>query len=339
LAFDPLAACFYILTRYEEYLPFTADQHGRYSAKLSWAHQQHCLERPIIWEWTLQLKMAIQQYFPNWQPAAPGYQFIPTYDIDIPWAFRYRSWRGWGRTALEVLQLKWPVLRARLAVWSGRRPDPFFVFTQLQTLHQSSGLRPTIFWLLGNNSRYDINPSHRLPALRQLIQQTTKWANLGIHPSYASFDQIEQITKERERLEAISGQTVDHSRQHFLRLSLPDTYRQLIAAGIRHDYTMGYADDIGYRAGTTEAFRWYDLEREETTDFWVHPFAVMDVSLKNYLHLSPQQAREKLLALQDYCQQQQLSFTTLWHNSSFSDLHGWSGWRDVYLSLFNQDKK
>jgi hypothetical protein len=98
---------------------------------------------------------------------------------------------------------------------------------------------------------------------------------------------------------------------------------------------MVYADDIGYRAGTTEAFRWYDLEREETTDLWVHPFAVMDVSLKNYLHLSPQQAQEKLQTLQAYCQQQQLSFTTLWHNSSFSDIHGWSGWREVYLSLFN----
>lgn len=337
LNFDPLAASFYILTRYEEYLPYDKDAHGRYSAKHSWAYQQTCLQRPIVWEWTQLLKQALQNYFPAWQTGGPGYSFVPTYDIDIPWAFRYRSWRGWGRTLVELLRGKWSIIAAKWSVWTQKKNDPFFVFQQMEEWHHSAGIRPRVFWLLGDRNRHDINPSHQISSFRQLIQQTSKWADMGIHPSYASFEKTAQIEKEKKRLEDIIEQDITHSRQHFLRFSLPQTYRQLIAAGIRHDYSMGYADEIGYRAGTSEPFFWYDLEKEEVTDLCIHPFVAMDVTLKNYMRLSPQQAQEKLKALQTYCQEQQLRFCTLWHNSSFSDLHGWAGWKEVYLSLFNRD--
>ncbi|MEL7221708.1 MAG: polysaccharide deacetylase family protein [Bacteroidota bacterium] len=333
LAFDPFAAAFYLLTRYEEYLPHTKDEHGRYTANQSWAYQNDCLDRPMIWEWAQQLKHALQYYFPAWQPAAPAYRFLPTYDIDIPWAFRYRSWRGWGRTALELLGGKWPLLQAKWKVWTHKEEDPFFVFSQLKSWHHTLGVRPRVFWLLGDKRKHDINPPHHISAFRQLIKATSNWADLGIHPSYASFGQTKQIEKEKQRLEAIIETDVTHSRQHFLRMNLPQTYRQLLAAGIRNDYSMGYANEIGYRAGTSEPFFWYDLEQEAITELCVHPFVAMDVTLKNYLCLSPQQAQEKLKQLQNYCQQEQLQFCTLWHNSSFSELHGWSGWEEVYQTM------
>jgi hypothetical protein len=37
LPFDPLAATFYLVSRYEEYLPFIPDEHGRFPAKQSFA--------------------------------------------------------------------------------------------------------------------------------------------------------------------------------------------------------------------------------------------------------------------------------------------------------------
>ena len=97
---------------------------------------------------------------------------------------------------------------------------------------------------------------------------------------------------------------------------------------------MGYAEQPGFRAGTSEPFHWYDLAAERKTDLLVFPFAVMDVTLKNYQQMSPQEAQVMLQDLQAYCQTEGLTFCTLWHNSSFSEAHGWAGWWEVYRSLF-----
>ena len=99
---------------------------------------------------------------------------------------------------------------------------------------------------------------------------------------------------EKERLENITDKPLLRSRQHYIKLFLPSTYRFLLEIGITDDYSMGFTDEIGFRAGTSHSFQWYDLSNEIETQLKVHPFCVMDVTLKNYLKLTPQQAVEKL---------------------------------------------
>ena len=48
LPFDFFAASFYLISRYEEYLPFQADEHGRFPASESWAFQNGYLQKPIV---------------------------------------------------------------------------------------------------------------------------------------------------------------------------------------------------------------------------------------------------------------------------------------------------
>ncbi len=333
LSFDIFSAGFFVLSRYEEYLPFEPDQHGRYPAQISWAHRNNCLSFPILWEWTKLLKEALQEKHPLWQPRSPGYACLPTYDIDLPWAYLHRGLRGWGRVGLDLLKGDWPQVRARWQVKCQGRDDPFFTFPRLQGLHAATGVRPRIFWLLANSSREDINPSWKLNVYQKLIREVSEWSDAGIHPSYYSWQSASIIEQDKKRLESISGLEITHSRQHFLRLDLSTTYRALLAAGIRHDYTMGFASEPGYRAGTATPFRWYDLERDEETELWIHPFAVMDVTLKQYRGYSAQEAAAVLQDLKGYCQKEELPFCTLWHNSSFSDLHGWGGWWEVYEDL------
>lgn len=337
LPFDPLAASFFVLSRYEEYLPYEADGHGRYPAALSWAYRNGALSRPIIWEWLKLLAATIQTKFPQWRPArtAASYQFAPTYDIDISWAFRFRGWRGWARAAIEALRFDGRMWRGRLRSWFDATQDPFFTFPALQKLHQDSGLRPVVFWLVADRSKHDINPRVSLRAFQELIRQVATWSDSGLHPSYMGGQSTAGIQKEKKRLESVLDSTIVKSRQHFLRLSLPDTYRALRKAGIKSDYSMGFAAQAGFRAGTTEPFWWYDLSAEQVTKLRVHPFAVMDVTLKQYLAMQPEEAQNYLRDLQAYCRREGLQFCTLWHNSSFSDLHGWEGWQAVYWSLFS----
>ncbi|MDE3251348.1 MAG: hypothetical protein KGO92_00990, partial [Bacteroidota bacterium] len=65
LPFDLLAASFYLLSRYEEYLPHDKDQYGRYAHTNSIAYQSGFLRRPLVNEWMLAFTILLKQKFPQ----------------------------------------------------------------------------------------------------------------------------------------------------------------------------------------------------------------------------------------------------------------------------------
>jgi|APTNR8051073442_1049403.scaffolds.fasta_scaffold00661_25 hypothetical protein len=329
--FDVLAAAFFLVSRYEEYMPAVRDTHERFPSGSSIAAQNGFLTRPVVNEWALLLRKALQALYPAIPYQPPVYQFQSTYDVDIAWAYGHRPfWLSLGAIGGDMTRGRWRRLGNRIDVWRGKTEDPYFTFPYLDALHQRHQLKPIFFFLLGNYGRLDPNISAKHPLFRQLIAQMGAVHPVGIHPSYAASKDPDRMDTEIERLAHIIGRPVLHSRQHFLRLRFPDTYRRLLDAGIREDYTLGYADQPGFRAGIAASFYWYDLEREESTPLLLHPFQVMDVTLQQYLGLSPELAIEVCKKLSDAVRKTGGIFSTLWHNSSFSPLHGWNGWASAY---------
>lgn len=330
---DLLARIFFSISRYEEYGTRKADTHGRFPAGASQAVAQNYLDRPVVREWTAEIGRLLRCWFPDLPPpTARALEFQPTYDIDLLWAYHHRGWRGIASGIKDAFTGHHARALSRLRVHP--RNDPFFTVSQLQQLHRHHGLTATYFWLLADgSSRKDPNP-YPVPGEQQsLMQSLMGEAHFGIHPGYESSVEESLITSEKERLEKIVSASVTQSRQHFLRFSLPETYRALLAAGITDDHSMGYADRAGWRAGTNLPFPWYDLERECTTELTVHPFAAMDIALKNYEGLGPGGAGAKILGIAEGVREYGGPFPLLWHNSSFADEYGWAGWRDMYHDL------
>ena len=100
---------------------------------------------------------------------------------------------------------------------------------------------------------------------QRLIKHISDNYQIGIHPSYASNNDDKELAKEVKQLESILNRKIEISRQHYLKLHLPDTYQALLALGIKKDYTMGYADAGGFRASIATACRWYDLQQNLKT--------------------------------------------------------------------------
>lgn len=332
---DHLAAIFYALSRYEEYEDFIPDGHGRFPASQSRAFQSGYLHRTVVREWAAKIAEGLRQDFPNLPPPKQrDFLFRPSYDIDLLWAWQYRGVRGIASGGKDLLtgHLK----RAAQRFLGAAEQDPYAsTLPNILALHPRS--RPNFFWLLADNGDIrDPNPYPIPEPQQQLIKELSAKVIHGIHPSYRSSDQPELIRQEKERLTKITGLSPVHARQHFLRFRLPGTYRNLRLAGIKNEHSMGYADAIGWRAGTNLPFYWYDLEREEATGLIVHPFAAMDVTLKNYLGLGPTAAREAVLALADSIRPYGGEFPLLWHNSSFAETYGWSGWWEMYEELVRE---
>ena len=165
--------------------------------------------------------------------------------------------------------------------------------------------------------------------MRRLEQSSTT----GLHPSYAASRDPELVGIEKARLEDCLKRPINRSRQHYLRLRIPETYRNLLRHGIRADYTMGYGDGVGWRAGTNQPFPWYDLEKEKETRLRVHPFAAMDVTLRNYLGFTAEEAERAVLSIYTAALPYGGPFMLLWHNSSFAPDYGWEDWKDMYVRL------
>ena len=329
LPFDLFSSVFYLLSRYEEYYDYTPDKHGRYPAEESVLFKNDLLSRPIIDEWLLELYKLLKVHVS--QLTLEPFAYQPTYDIDI--AFSYKN-KGLLRTSGAYLRSltrgEFRSLVERSKVLSGSATDPFDCFSWLKTLHAKADVTPVYFILAAlRTTAYDKNISPTNPAMQSLISELASEGIVALHPSYFSTE-ASVFRQEKERLEEITAKPIYWSRQHYVRMRLPDTYRTLSEHGIVEDWSMGYGAAFGFRAGTSRPFYWFDLERGVQTTLKVHPFCFMDSTAHYELRLSAEEAFMKLNDMTDLVQKAGGRLVTIFHNFSLGTEVEWKGWNEAY---------
>jgi hypothetical protein len=332
LSFDIFAAVFYLLSRYEEWLPHRKDSYGRYAHENSIAFREDFLNRPLINEW-------LQEFANRMNLPTPGKsRFIPTYDIDEAFSFRHKNWKRIAGAAIkDLLKANWKRLKFRRDVMKEKTGDPFDSYEWMDALHQQYKLEPRYFFLLAERTgKYDRNILPAEKALQELVRAHAKKYKLGIHPSWQSGEDEELLTKEIKTLSAISGKEIIASRQHFIRFTLPQTYRRLIDAGIKEDYSMGYGSINGFRASAASPFYWYDLEKEEQTSLLLYPFCYMEANSFYEQKLSPQQALEEMHHYHKVVKAVNGMMITIWHNTFLGTEPCFEGWREVYAEFIRE---
>ncbi|MCC6599856.1 MAG: polysaccharide deacetylase family protein, partial [Crocinitomicaceae bacterium] len=170
---------------------------------------------------------------------------------------------------------------------------------------------------------------------RALIRSIHADHAVGLHPGIGSHEDIAVLKTEINRLSEITGKPVTSSRLHYLKFSLPETYRHLYECGITDDYSMGYASDVGFRAGTSLPFRWYDVKKETVTPLVIHPFVCMDATFKNYLKIRQAEAEKQIRDLLYEVKKTNGRFVSLWHNESLADSKEWAGYKNLYSAMLN----
>ncbi len=332
--FDIFAASFFLVSRYEEYLPFTPDDHGRFEAHQSIAWQQGFLEKPVVNIWTIKLKEALRQQFPDLPVNKQEFKHISTIDIDNAWAYRHKGFfRTAGAMVRSTLSFSTKNLRNQLSVLTGKSPDPYDNYDFLEKQEKKYGFSSVYFFLVGKYGRYDKNNSFSNNHFRNLILQRSKKGPIGIHPSYRSNKSLGILKKEVQRLSGLLNRQMTKSRQHFLMVRFPDTFEKLIKTEISEDYTLGYAAHTGFRAGICTPFLFYNLKKEEETSLTLVPFMVMDITLQQYMGLNSDQALQNIKEMIDSVKAVNGTFVSLWHNESLSETGVWKGWREVYEKM------
>jgi hypothetical protein len=337
LPFDPFAAAFILVSRYEEYLPHIKDVHGRFDPRQSMAFLHGFLQRPVINIWAKEIRTILENKFGKLKGKDRKYKFTPTIDIDNAWAYRHKGFLRIGAGIInDLIKLNFDSFKLRFGSVFHLREDPYDTYEYQLKLIEQYNLKPIYFILLGDYATYDKNVPHQNKHMQSLIKFMGDVAEVGIHPSYASSEHPARLKNEIARLAYILHQEIHKSRQHFLRLSIPETYQRLIDRDITDDYTMGYPDLPGFRASICTPYFFYDLDLEIETPLRVHPFAIMDGTLKDYMQVTPSEAMAVISPLIQEVKSLNGEFISVWHNESFAENERWNGWRVVYEQLIQE---
>lgn len=338
--FDLFAATFYMICRYEEYLPHKRDIYDRFDAKQSLAFNQGFIEYAVVDRWMLLLKNQLINRYPDLKFNVQTVDTILTIDVDN--AFAYKE-KGLMRTLATMLKnlfsFEWTELMLQLKVLLNIEKDPFDTYNLLRNIQKRFYLKPIYFFLLGDYGLNDKNISPQNRKFQSLIKSIADYADVAIHPSFGSNSHPEKLDREIRRLQRIVKRDITRSRQHFLKLRLPETYRKLVESDIEEDFTMGFASSLGFRAGTSKPYPFYDLDEEYEINLLVHPFSVMDASLNYYLQLSPSEAVERCKKIIDEIVEVGGNIVLLWHNESLSNNREWKGWNEVLVDILDYSRK
>ena len=339
LPFDLFAASFYLLSRYEEWLPHEKDEFGRYAYTQSLAWKEGFLDIPLINYWLQDLRDALSRKYSTLAFRYTAFKFIPTYDIDSAWSYLHKGWqRNLGGALKSIVKGEWQAFWNRTRVLQRRLRDPFDAYEWLDSLHLYCRLRPYYFFLVASRRRgVDRNISPSSSAFRELIQYHASGYRIGIHPSWRSGDDDRQLREEIEWLEVIVGHPVTRSRQHYIRFKLPDTYRRLLKYGIRQDFSMGYGSINGFRASVASSYYWFDLEKEEMTELRIFPFCFMDANSYYEQRYTAPRAMTELMHYYRQIRAVNGLMVTIWHNNFLGSEPAFAGWREVYEVFLKEE--
>lgn len=329
LPFDIFAAAFYLLSRYEEYMPHVKDEFGRFVAKESLAYKEGFLQQPVIDIWAYKFKAVLQKGFSEFQFPTKNYSILPVIDVPSAYYFRHKGMlRTIGGTLGDIFGLKLKQLSQRFLVLTGFKRDPYDTFKWIINKQNQTKNKFAVLFLIGDFSTYDKNININKKAFVSLIKHMADYCKVGLKTSFFALDDFNILKKEKQKMEAIINTNLTLSRHSFSKLNLPYSYRNLVELEIHQDFSMGYINELGFRAGTCTPFQFYDLDYEVQTPLQINSFHCIDYALlKQTSFLDKKETLERLI---NSVKAVNGTFTPLFHNYSFSDIERWKGFRDLF---------
>lgn len=317
------------LSRFEETLAVPRDEHGRFQALSSIAWRGEFLHRPIVDEYGLGLADALIYLLPRWQPVARTLRVKLGHDVDeIGLPFNFHS------AVAHALRRRSPAaaIRDLLAPLSGADTTYQKFLREIIQLSTERALDSTVYWKCSAKGPHDTGYDPRHPRIHAYIAELRRQGvNLGIHPGYETFDSPERFLEEVGALIELLGDRNVGGRQDFLRWK-PATWVEWEAAGLAYDASVGFADHIGFRAGTAHAYRPWLLSEKREARLLEIPIVAMDSTLRGYLKLEPDEALTALRACVERSRLVGGIFHLVWHNTTMRD----ASYARIYGNLLDE---
>ena len=335
VGYDILGLAYWMLTRQEEVGRTDLDIHGRFPASASHAFKHGYLERPIIDEWLHVLGQVIGETWPGIALTPHQFSMKVSHDVDNPSLYAFKPWKTIARMMAGHILKRRDFSAFCLAPWiklttKGKLhpADPFNTFDWLMDVSEKNNLSSAFYFICGRTSNMDADYEIEHPVMQELLQRIHRRGHeIGLHPSYGTYQKSELIKKEADRLRNVCektgiSQTNFGGRMHYLRWEQPTTLQAWSNAGMAYDTTLGYADRPGFRCGTCFEYPAFNPVSQKKLSIRIRPVIAMESTVIDSIYLGlgiSEHAEQKILELKNICRAVGGCFTTLWHNSYFEN--------------------
>lgn len=347
--YDILGLTFWMLNRLEEIHRTDLDNHERFPAINSHAYKYDYLERPIVDEWLDILQQVIQRVWPNLKLKKHQFSIKVSHDVDVPSRFAFSRpfsvIKSMASLVLKNNNIKLALMAPIIYLGSKNKIhplDPYNTFDWLMNISEKNNLKSAFYFICGRTDKSKdalYEPEH--PIIKKMMLEIYKRGHeVGLHPSYNSYNNPEQINFEAQRLKKVCKELgIEQSqwggRMHFLRWSHPTTLQAWNDAEMSYDSTLGYADRPGFRCGTCHEYTGFNPVTDTILNIKIRPLIIMDCSViaKHYMGLGyTKKALNEIIKYKRICEKVEGNFTFLWHNSFFNGKKSFKLYEDIIQS-------
>lgn len=333
--YDILGLTYWMLNRIEEIGRTDLDTHGRFPAIHSHAYQSGYLERPVVDEWLHVLGQVIQKVWPDLELKQHEFSMKVSHDVDSPSLYAFKPWKTILRMMAGHLFKRQDLKATLQAPWLkfiGRKgipqQDPYNTFEWLMDVSEANNLTSAFYFICGGDHPNDADYRPEDSRIRQLMRQMHKHGHeIGLHPSYGTYQNPAAIKQEADRLRRICKEEgIDQSefggRMHYLCWEHPTTLQAWEDADMAYDSTLSYADRPGFRCGTCHEYPAFNPVTQQVLKIRMRPLIAMECTVIDEVYLglgATPKAQNKFSELKEQCRKVQGCFTLLWHNSYFKE--------------------
>ena len=282
MPFDIFAASFYLISRYEEYLPHLKDASGRFCFEESIAFKNNFLDKPIIDIWVIELAEIINIKFKTTiKESKKNKNIIPVFEVSEPYMFQNKSiFLSFFQALNSIWNLNFKNLINQVYVLFRLSKDPYLEYDFITDQFKKIKIDLLGFFRYTQHS-IDIgaisifNSSYKL-----LIKNISDKIFISLLVSSFAQKNIKILKNEMKNLTKLTHRNSQKVRLNLGILSISEIYPMLVQSEVLEDYSMGYIDQIGYRASTSIPFYYYDLINEVQSPLKVYPVAITEFYLR-----------------------------------------------------------
>ena len=320
---DVFSASFFMLTRWEEYVNKTRDNHNRFPVTESLAYKEGFLDRPIVNEYIQELKKKLLELDETLQFKRREFKITLTHDVDAP-LLHYNFIKHIKASIMDILQRKSIKLFCQrnidyILTKLKLKNDAFDTFDYLMDISEKIGVKSYFFFMGKGVTSYDNMYSSSHSFIINLIKKIKSRGHLiGIHPTYDAYNNAILFKQEKEELEKNLQTKIEFGREHYLRFEVPTTWQIWEDNKMKWDSTLSYADKEGFRCGVCYEYSVFNILTRKKLKLKEKPLIVMEGTFAAYQkEVAPEEMENKIVYLLEKVREYNGEFVFLWHNSSF----------------------
>lgn len=319
---DIIATSFFMLSRWEESINENLDIHNRFPDKEATAIKLGFEKRPIVNEYIAFLKALISSKSKKQVVYNRSYKCYITHDVDE--IFRLKPLKKFFKVlGGDLIHRKsilyfFKTIKDWFVANFNNDKDPSYTFDYLMDLSEKYGLVSNFYFIPGYKGEVDFRYDFKTNHIDLLMENITKRGHIiGVHPSYSAYESNLQFSEEIKRIRSKTPQAIIEGRHHYLRCTVPETFRKWEAEGLKTDSSLGYHETVGFRCGICFTYPLFDCLERKQLNLKERPLTFMEVALAQKT-MDPAEFLEHVQEVINTTKKYNGDFVFLWHNNNIN---------------------